>query len=492
LFVVSSGLLLITLDNSILYTVLPVLGRDLKASQSQLLWIVNMYPLVMAGLLLGAGTLGDRIGHRRIFIAGLLVFAAASLLAAFAPTPAVLIAARGVLAVGAAMMMPATLALIRVSFEDEKERTLAFALWGMLAIIGAALGPVLGGALLDRFWWGSVFLINVPVVLLALMGTVFFAPRVEPDPSKHWDLLSSIQAMLMLGGLVLAIKEFAHGVHPMLAMGALALSLLAAVAFVQRQGRLEFPLLDFAVFRNPALMAGVLAAGFSLFAIAGVQLMTTQKFQLVEGYTPLEAGYLVSIIALSCIPTALIGGTFLHRIGLRILISGGLAICATGILITAFGAVSGQVWLMSGLITTGLGIGAALSVASAAILGNAPAHRAGMAGAVEEVSYELGALLAVALLGSLSSAIYAAGASFPSGTPVAASESIVAAVAIGAQMGEGGQALLAEAGRAFDAAYIYVLLVVAFALISAALLTAILLRNHGPGSQSMMQQTLDH
>ncbi|GLW07120.1 hypothetical protein Misp01_22500 [Microtetraspora sp. NBRC 13810] len=177
LVTVSAGLLLISVDMTVLYTALPTLTAELRADASQKLWIVNAYPLVMAGLLLGAGTLGDRVGHKRMFLAGLALFGAASLAAAFAPGPWALAGARAFLAVGAAAMMPATLSLIRTTFEDARERNIAIGVWGSMSVCGAALGPVLGGLLLERFWWGSVFLINVPVVLVALAAAAVLAPR---------------------------------------------------------------------------------------------------------------------------------------------------------------------------------------------------------------------------------------------------------------------------------------------------------------------------
>ncbi|MGE8250181.1 MAG: MFS transporter, partial [Stenotrophomonas bentonitica] len=251
LLTVAAGLLLITLDNSVLYTALPTLTAELGATSLQGLWIINAYPLVMAGLLLGAGTLGDRLGHRRMFLIGLVIFGIASLLAAFAPDANLLIGARALLAVGAAAMMPATLALISLTFADERERNLAIAVWGCISIIGSAIGPIVGGVLLAHFWWGSVFLINVPIVLLAMVGAVLFAPHGTPDASKPWDLISSLLSLVALSGLVVAIKEIAHAPpNGPLAAGAALVFVVGLVLFLRRQRRLPYPMLDVAIFRN--------------------------------------------------------------------------------------------------------------------------------------------------------------------------------------------------------------------------------------------------
>ncbi len=198
--VISLGLFIIGLDNSILFTALPELNAQLDTTSSEALWIISAYPLVMAGLLLGSGTLGDKIGHRLMFLTGLAIFGVASLAAAFAPTALVLIFARGLLGVGAAAMMPAMLALIRLTFSNERERNTAIGVWGSVAVVGAALGPVVGGTLLEVFWWGSIFLINVPIVVVALVLTVWLAPKNMPNPDKHWDALPSLYALFALSG----------------------------------------------------------------------------------------------------------------------------------------------------------------------------------------------------------------------------------------------------------------------------------------------------
>lgn len=446
LMMVGLGLLLVTVDITILLTALPVLTHELHASAAEGLWIVNAYPLFSTGLLLGAGTLGDRIGHRRMYLVGLVIFGLASLMAAYAGSVAVLVLARVLQAVGASAMLPATLALIRVGFSDERERALAISVWACLSLVGAILGPLLGGWLLGHFHWGALFLVNVPIIAVAWLGTWFVAPEQRNPNADPWDLPSSVLALLTLSSLVLAIKT---ATHPPIDLGllgaALATGLVAGLAFVRRQRRLTHPLLDFSLFRNPAFAAGVLGAVSVTFTTGGVLLGVSQRFQWVAGYTPLQSGLLASVLFIGTLPSSILGGLWLHRIGLRRLIAGGLAVGALGMLVAAQAlpwhpsglqaADEGLGWLVTGLLLAGLGLGATISVASTAIVESAPPHRAGMASSVEEVSYEFGALLSIALLGSLLTGLYTVFVQLPPGVDAAAARSISAALDIVAASG---------------------------------------------------------
>ena len=446
LMMVGLGLLLVTVDITILLTALPVLTHELHASAAEGLWIVNAYPLFSTGLLLGAGTLGDRIGHRRMYLVGLVIFGLASLMAAYAGSVAVLVLARVLQAVGASAMLPATLALIRVGFADERERALAISVWACLSLVGAILGPLLGGWLLGHFHWGALFLVNVPIIAIAWLGTWFVAPEQRNPNAEPWDLPSSVLALLALSSLVLAIKTATHPPIDLGVLGAaLAAGLVAGLAFVRRQRQLTHPLLDFSLFRNPAFAAGVLGAVSVTFTTGGVLLGVSQRFQWVAGYTPLQSGLLASVLFIGTLPSSILGGLWLHRIGLRRLIAGGLAVGALGMLVAAQAlpwhpsglpaAHEGLGWLVTGLLLAGLGLGATISVASTAIVESAPPHRAGMASSVEEVAYEFGALLSIALLGSLLTGLYTVFVQLPPGVDAAAARSISAALDIVAASG---------------------------------------------------------
>lgn len=394
---------MVAIDNSILYTALPALDEQLGATASQSLWIINAYPLVITGLLLGSGSLGDRIGHRRMFMVGLVIFGLASLAAAFSPNVWALVAARAFLGAGAATMLPATLALVNQIFPGERERNLAMSIWVSAAVLGAALGPVVGGALLQFFWWGSVFLINIPVVVIALVCTVLIGPRNKPNPEKNWDLLSSVFALFALSGLTLTIKETARlDTQPALLAGAAVITAIGAILFGIRQKKLADPLLTFDIFLNPVFTGGVIAAAGAMFVGIGVEMTTTQRLQLVDGFSAFHAGLAVGVIGLVALPLSVAGGALLHRIGFRTIISGGFLACAVGAAIAWWGStIDNFAVFMVGAILVGAGVNFAMSVSSIAIIGAAPPERAGMAAGVEEVSYEFGTLITVAVSGSM-------------------------------------------------------------------------------------------
>lgn len=408
LAVVSSALFLIVVDMTVLYTALPTLTRDLDASATEKLWIVNAYSLVVAGLLPGAGALGDRYGHRRMFMIGLVIFGAASLAAGFAPSSATLIAARALLAVGAAAMMPATLSIIRQTFDDPGQRALAIGIWAAVASGGAALGPVIGGALLEHFHWGAVFLVNLPVVAVALVLAAALVPAGQAHGHHPFDPLGSVQVLVGLVGVTLAIKEIAK---PQPSGAVLVLSALtgtlALALFLRRLRHHANPMIDLTLFRDPRFAVGVIGAVVSAAALLGVQLVITQRLQLVDGLSPLQAGLFTLPIPLAAFVAGPVAGLMLARMPAGRLLAVALAVSGAGILIYWLGLGRTGVEL-AGFAILGAGIGAAMTAASSAIMLNAPVDRAGMAASIEEVSYELGGAFGIAILGSLMTGIYSA------------------------------------------------------------------------------------
>ncbi|MGG5142384.1 MFS transporter [Alcaligenes ammonioxydans] len=461
LAIVSAALLLIVVDMTVLYTALPRLTHDLQASASDKLWIINSYALVVSGLLLGMGTLGDRLGHKRLFLSGLAMFGVASVAAAYSPNPAFLIAARAFLGVAAAMMMPATLSLIRITFHDERERAVAFGVWSSIASGGAAFGPVLGGFLLEHFWWGSVFLINVPIVLIALPMGWLLVPRSTPDSSRPWDIKGSVLIMVGLVASTLAIKEMGKLYTDRgLTAGALVVGVLFLGWFVRQQNRSPFPLLDFALFKNATLSTAVLSALSASAALIGMELVFSQRLQLVLGFSPLQAGLAIIPLPLAAFLAGPLAGRLLMVIGSKRLLIGSLSLAAAGMAAYLLWHNSAQFLQVISLVMLGLGIGAAMTAASSTIMQSVPPSRAGMVASVEEMSYELGGALGVTLMGSLLSFVYSASLILPetlSAHPLAY-DSLDQALLITENLPQEQAFGLAELARdAFDRGYVAVL-----------------------------------
>ncbi|WP_405832578.1 MFS transporter [Streptomyces sp. NBC_01176] len=444
------AVLLVAVDATVLGLATPYISEDLEPSGTQLLWIGDVYSFVIAGLLVSMGSLGDRIGRKRLLLIGATAFGAISVLNAYATTPELMILARALLGVAGATLMPATLALIRNLFHDPRERSLAIGIWGATASAGTAVGPVVGGFLLEHFWWGSVFLINVPVMLVLVpVGIKLLPESRNPNPGP-WDLASVALSLVGMIGIVYAVKELAmHG----FAWQPVAVGLLGAGAlfgFVRRQLSMPIPLLDMRLFRNRGFSAAVAADLLTVFGMSGLVFFLSQYLQLVQGRGPFEAGLAELPAAVGAVGAGLVAGSAARRYSVRAVVSGGLA--AVGLALAALTVLSqstGYSLLGTALLAVGVGAGFSFTVTADVILSSVPKEQAGAASAVSETAYELGAALGIALLGSVVTGVYA-GFTGPAGTPAGAHESLGGAVEAAATLpAHTSQALLDAARTSF-------------------------------------------
>ncbi|GGY76822.1 MFS transporter [Streptomyces olivaceoviridis] len=444
------AVLLVAVDATVLGLATPYISEDLNPSGTQLLWIGDVYSFVIAGLLVSMGSLGDRIGRKRILLGGATAFGAVSVLNAYATTPELMILARALLGVAGATLMPATLALIRNIFHDPRERSLAVGIWGATASAGTAVGPIVGGFLLEHFWWGSVFLINLPVMaILVLVGIRTLPESRNPNPGP-WDLSSVLLSLVGMIALVYAVKEAAtHG----LTRTTLGTGLLGAAAlygFVHRQLTMPVPLLDMRLFRRRGFSGAVLADLLTVLGMSGLVFFLSQYLQLVQGRRPFEAGLAELPAAVGAVTAGLVAGRVARRFSVRAVVSGGLAAVGVALAaLTTLGESTGYPALGAALLVVGVGAGFSFTVTADVILSSVPRDQAGAASAVSETAYELGAALGIALLGSIVTGVYR-GFTGPSGTPAGAHESLGAAVRAAAHLSPSrAQALLDAARESF-------------------------------------------
>jgi len=446
--------LLVAVDNTVLSFALPAISAALAPSATELLWIVDVYPLALAGLLVTMGTLGDRIGRRRLLVIGVAGFGAVSAAAAFATDAAHLVAARALLGVFGAMLMPSTLALLRTLFADRTQRRLALAIWATGFAAGAALGPVVGGVLLEHAWWGSVFLVNVPVMVVLLALAPAFLPESRSGVAGSVDLLGLVLSMLTMVAFVLGVKTFGGDLP--LAVSFVIVAAVAGWAFVARaRARLRAgrePLLDVELFAAPLFRVAALANATTMFAFTGLLFLLTQYLQLVAGLSPLQAGLLLvpgSVVTM----VAGVGAARLARLApFRVLVPAGLLLAAAGYVVAAL--LDGVGAAVAASVLIGAGIGLSETLTNDAILASAPAERAGSASAVSETAYEVGAVLGTAVLGSVLGASYARALDVPTSIgPVFADdarETLGGAAALADRIGGiEGQRLLDAATGAF-------------------------------------------
>ena len=451
--VVSVALFLVVIDMTVLYTALPTLARVLETDASEKLWILNSYSLVMAALMPVFGALGDKLGQRRIFILGLLVFALASLLAAFSTHAWMLIGARALLGIGGAAMIPSTIALVRLTFSDPKEQALAIGIWASIASGGAAVGPVLGGFLLEHFWWGSVFLINVPIIAVALFATALVVPNYAGFKQDPIDFASCVLIMAAMVLLSFGIKEFALATPNYgLAVSGVLIGLGLLAVFLKRQLTLPYPLVDLTILKTPAIASGILVGLIASLTLVGFELALSQRLQLVLEKSPLHAGLTILPISLGSFLAGPLAGVVIGRIGSSKVLLAGLALTISGIVGYALFR-NEALWLqLISLALLGIGIGSSLTASSALVMGSVPEERAGMAGSVEGMAFEFGAAMGITVFGSLMTAVYVRALS-TSDFKTWAGNSLDQAYLNAAHIAQG-DALLAHAKAAFESGFV--------------------------------------
>ncbi|MEU4427404.1 MFS transporter [Actinoplanes sp. NPDC024001] len=425
--VLAAAVLLLSIDGTVLALAVPSLTESLSPTAEQIIWIGDIYSLALAGLLALMGNLADRFGRKRILLAGSMLFGLVSLLAAFATSAEQLILARLLLGVAGATLMPSTLSLIRNLFPDDAERTRAIAVWSAAFGAGSAAGPMVGGFLLEHFWWGSVFLINVPVMVVVVISGLWLLPESRDPQPGPFDFASAALSMLAVAPIVYSITHLAAGeFSPVIVVG-----LVAGVLFVRRQRRLANPMIDVDLFRSPAFSGAVAANVISIFALVGLLFFFSQYLQFARGFSPLQAGLAELPATLASIVVIGLVGVAMTRLGRGRAIAVSLAVAAAGLALVAPAASqSSYVWLALCLVPVGLGVGLAMTLAGDAIVSAAPPRKAGSVSAVTETANELGVVLGIAVLGSMITALYRSNLELPASAPAAASDSLGAALQV--------------------------------------------------------------
>jgi DHA2 family multidrug resistance protein-like MFS transporter len=427
LAVIALPSLLYSMDLTVLYLAIPSLTQDLEPTSSELLWITDIYGFLIAGLLMTMGTLGDRIGRRRLLLFGAAGFGGASVLAAFSTSAEMLIAARAVLGVAAATLAPSTLSLIRNMFHDASQRTVAIGIWVTSYSVGAAIGPLVGGLLLEHFWWGSVFLIAVPVmVLLLAVGPRLLPEYRDPNPGR-FDLASAALSLVSVLSVIYGIKRMAEDGFGSMPALSIAAGLAVGAVFLRRQGTLNDPMIDLRLFRQPAFSASLAANALALFAVFGIDLFIAQYLQLVLGMGPFEAGLWTLPAAGGFIVGSMLAPVIARAVRPGHVVAGGLAVAALGLaMITQVGPASGVGLLSVGSVVMALGAAQVVTLSTDLIVGTAPPERAGTASGISETGTELGGALGIAILGSIGTAVYRAevGDAVPRGVPSEAGEAV--------------------------------------------------------------------
>jgi MFS transporter, DHA2 family, multidrug resistance protein len=499
LSVLALACLLYVMDLTVLHLAVPALSADLQPTSTQLLWIIDIYGFLVAGSLITMGTLGDRIGRRKLLMIGAAAFGAVSILAAFSVSAEMLIVARALLGIAGATLAPSTLSLIFHMFSDERERRIAIGVWIGSFSAGSAIGPVLGGIMLELFWWGSVFLLALPVmVALLILGPRVLPEYRDPDAGRL-DLPSAGLSIAALLALIYGLKELAvAGVGPAAVLPILA-GLGIGVAFVRRQQQLVDPMIDVNLFRIGTFNAALATNFLAIFVAVGYFLFVAQYLQLVVGLSPLEAGLWSLPSAVGFVVGSQLAPRIVGRVRPAHLIGGGLTLAAMGLLmLVQVGARDGLATLIVASVVISLGMAPVFGLTTELVVGSAPPERAGAASGISETGAELGGALGIAILGSIGVAVYrgrltdALEGSVPAEALAAARDTLGGAVAVARELPAYGEIVLTTAREAFVAGMHLTALIAAVVAIGLALVALIVLRGSDRADADREEATADH
>ena len=485
--VLTLAALVYAMDLTVLNLAIPRISAELRPTSVQLLWIIDIYGFLVAGLLITMGTLGDRIGRRKLLLGGAAGFALASLLAAFSTSSEMLIASRAVMGIAGATIAPSTLSLIFTMFLDPKQRTTAIGFWIAAYSAGGAIGPVLGGVLLEFFWWGSVFLIGVPVMVLLLILGPRTLPEYRDPEARRLDLASAAMSLLAILAMVFGLKEIAQGGIATVPVLSILAGVLLGFVFVRRQLHLDSPMIDVSLFRIRAFSASLGSYFLGIFVVVGYFLFIGQYLQLVLGLSPIEAAVWSLPSALGFIAGSMIAPRIIHRFRPSVIMGGGMAIAAVGtaaLIGLGLDPTSGIFLIVVASIVISVGLAPVITLATELIVGSAPPEQAGAATGISETSGELGGALGIAILGSIGTAVYRTGVadSLPPDVPAAAADAardtLGGALAIAQTLPDAVGAALVEVARiAFIDALHFVAAVAAVGAILTAIAAAVALRS---------------
>jgi MFS transporter, DHA2 family, multidrug resistance protein len=461
LAVIALPCMLYSMDLTVLNLALPHLSADLNPGSAELLWIVDIYGFMVAGFLMTMGTLGDRIGRRKLLMIGAVAFGLASVLAAYSNTAGMLIASRAILGIAGATLAPSTLSLIRNMFNDPRQRTFAIGVWITSYSAGAAIGPLIGGSLLEYFWWGSVFLVSVPVMILLLVLAPSLLPEYKDPDAGRLDLASALLSLIAVLSIIFGLKKIAENEMVGLATGIILAGLVIGYIFIRRQKQLKHPLIDLRLFQRKSFNASLIIYTLGTFMAFGTFVFTFQYLQLVLGLKPLQAGLWSLPFFIAFIIGSMLSPMLVRKWKATTVLAGGLFLAAIGFgMLTQISIQSGPLYLVIASFIYCLGLAPVFTLTTDIVVGSAPPEKAGAASAISETGSELGGALGIAILGSIGTLIYRSRldaslpASLSENAVSVAKETLAAAVTQAEKIGgEQGAVLYSAAGEAFVSAF---------------------------------------